>query len=112
MIGKEEKSRKLISLPEALEVLEKRKKAGALGYEQELAYDHAKKFAKLDAEDAKKLRTEMEKQGISEKAAIMVVNVMPAEQMQLKQILAYDKATYDEEIISKTMEAIAKASKK
>ena len=64
MIGKEQSEPEPISVVEAFEILEERKKEGELGYEQQLAYEHAKKFAKLSKEKAEKLEKELIELGL------------------------------------------------
>ncbi len=103
MIGKEQVAKRLASLPEALEILEKRKRGGELGYEQQLAYDYAKKFAKLDSGKASKLRKELEALELSEKTTASVLDIMPIDIMQLKQILATDKKILGEGVPEKIM---------
>ena len=100
MIGKEQKTQRLATISEALDVLEDRKKLGELGYEQQLAYEHAKKFSKLSVSNSNKLVNELKKLGISERVAVMITNVMPTELIQLKQILAMLKLKESEEKVA------------
>ncbi len=103
MIGKEQKTQRLATISEALDVLEDRKKLGELGYEQQLAYEHAKKFSKLSVSNSNKLVNELKKLGISERVAVMITNVMPTELIQLKQILAMEKNALEDGTDTKTM---------
>lgn len=101
MIGKHEKARRLATIPEVSEILEERKKDGDLGYEQQLAYEYAKKFAKVDKEKAEKLKEGIEGLGVSERTAIMIVNTMPVDVMQLKQILSNEKKVVEGDLAEK-----------
>ncbi|MCL5428081.1 MAG: DNA-directed RNA polymerase subunit F [Candidatus Marsarchaeota archaeon] len=104
----DEKSGKAISIPEALEILETRKKDGELGYEQQLSYEHAKKFAQLSADKANKLREELEGLGISAKSSVSLVNAMPTDVVQVKQVLAAEKTTPPDGTAEKALVIIEK----
>jgi DNA-directed RNA polymerase subunit F len=106
MIGKECELKRIAPIAEVLEILEERRKYGEFGYEQQLAYDYAKKFSKLESKQAEKLKEELKGLGISEKSAISIVNIFPAESAQLRQILASEKNTVEESIVNKTMETL------
>ncbi len=108
MIGKQELSKKPTTLSVALEVLEGRKEEGELGYEQKLAYDHAKKFSKIDSAAAAKMVKELEELGISEKVSIMIVDVMPIDLTQLKHILLNEKNAVEEETAVKILALVEK----
>ena len=108
MSGNNEKTSRLAPLTEALDILETRKKDGELGYEQLLSYEHAKKFAKLDEQTSKKLAKEIEALEISPRAAVSIADTMPAEVIQLKQILANEKKTVEPETVDKAMAIIEK----
>jgi DNA-directed RNA polymerase subunit F len=108
MSSNNDKHTRLASISEALETLETRKKDGDLGYEQTLAYEHAKKFAKLDTEKGKKMAKELEGLGLSAKAAVSIADTMPIDMLQLKQILANEKKTVEPETAEKAMAIIEK----
>src|SRR5437016_3330598 len=95
MIGKEKVSSRPVPISETLEVLEERKKAGELGYEQQLSYDHAKKFATIGKKEAKKLQDELEKFRISEKKIIKIIDIMPVNEVQLKNVLIGENVEED-----------------
>lgn len=101
MAGKNEKTVKIAPLSEALEILEKREKEGEFGYEQTLALDYAKKFSKVGVSEANKMKKQLEELGISEKIAVSIVNVMPMDVVQVKQILANEKKALEPEIADK-----------
>jgi DNA-directed RNA polymerase subunit F len=101
MAGKSEKTTKIATLPEALEILEKREKEGEFGYEQTLALDYAKKFSKITAGNTEKMKKELEELGISEKIAVSIINVMPMDLTQTKQILVNEKKALEPEVAEK-----------
>ena len=106
MIGKQSGEKKTVTMSEAAEVLEERKKDGELGYEQKLAFEHLKKFSKLGHADAKKLRAEIIDLGISEATATKVVDIIPVDLTQLKQVLIFEKKQLDEELVNSVMKAV------
>lgn len=106
MIGKASTDKRVVSLPETLDILEERKKGGELGYEQELAYEHAKKFSAISIEKAKKLKGELTDLGLSEKTAVKVVDVMPINEAQLRNVLIIEKKTVEEEMVKKILELV------
>ncbi len=108
MIGKGTSEKRLISIPEALEILEDRKKEGELGYEQELAYEYAKKLSKLEVKDSVKMKKDLEDLGFTDKAAIKIIDIMPLDLMQLKQTLIIEKKTFADDLLEKAMEIIEK----
>jgi DNA-directed RNA polymerase subunit F len=106
MVGRNGKIGKVATLPEALEILEKREKEGEIGYEQQLALEYAKKFTKLEPEKAAKMKKELEALGISEKIAVSITNIIPVDLMQLKQILANEKKELPPEVAEKAMAVV------
>ncbi|HUB92620.1 MAG TPA: RNA polymerase Rpb4 family protein [Candidatus Saccharimonadales bacterium] len=101
MSGKNERTTKIATLPEALEILTKREKEGEFGYEQTLALDYAKKFSKADSENVEKIKKQLMELEISEKIAISIINVMPMDVTQMKQILANEKKALEPEVADK-----------
>ncbi len=106
MIGKSETGKRPVDVAEALEILEERKKADKLGYEQELAYDHITKFPGAGPAAAKKMRKALEELGASEVSAIKISDIMPIDMAQLKHILAPEKKNFDEDDIRKMMDEV------
>ncbi|MGC8662516.1 MAG: RNA polymerase Rpb4 family protein [Candidatus Micrarchaeia archaeon] len=106
MIGKSQSEPEPISAVEALEVLNERKKEGELGFEQQRAYEDAKKFARLNKEKAEKLEKELTELGLSTKLAKKLIDIMPLNDMQLKQALIFDKRSFDEQTVAKVLERI------
>ncbi|MEM0086909.1 MAG: hypothetical protein QW774_02675 [Candidatus Micrarchaeaceae archaeon] len=111
MIGKERSEASIATIYDAYEILDKKKKDGELGYEQQLAYDHIGKIKKLSKEKAEKLANELEEAGLSKKAIAKIVEIMPINELQLKQVLIIERKTFAEEEIKKMLDTIAKYQK-
>jgi DNA-directed RNA polymerase subunit F len=80
----EKNDRKLLTIPEANQILQKidLEKADQI---QKRTLDYTTKFAKAQAEGAKKLRRELETQcGLSEEEAVELVNIMPKSLEELR----------------------------
>jgi DNA-directed RNA polymerase subunit F len=106
MIGKTPSEKATVTMSEASEVLEERKKEGELGYEQKLALEHVKKFSKLSSSEAKKLKKEIMDMGIGEAAATKVADIVPTDIIQLKQTLIIERKTVDEGTVQNIMKAV------
>ena len=104
-----DEKRKPASIPEALEILETRKKDGDLGYEQQLSYDHAKRFALISSDKAEKMRKELEELNLSPKTCVSIVDTMPTDIIQLKQILANEKNPVEEGVAEKAFALVEKS---
>ncbi len=108
MIGKNEDESSVVSTPFALDILEKRKKDGELGYEQQLAYDHASKLNMPSKVNAEKMQNELVEEGLSARGAVKVIDIMPINETQLKQVLVIEKKTHEEDTIKKVMAIVNK----
>ena|SRR5208337_1759974 len=106
MIGKSETGKRPVALAEALDILEDRKSADKLGYEQELAYDHIKKFSTVKAAGVKKMKEALAEFGVGDATAIKISDIMPIDISQLKHILVPEKKNFEEEDIRKMMEIV------
>jgi DNA-directed RNA polymerase subunit F len=106
MIGKEKSETKVATLAEVLEILEERKKVGDVGYEQQITEEYAKKFSKLSVSDARKMMKELAEFGIGEKTAAKVVEIMPNDLMQLKQVLLIEKKPVEEDTVNKIFDVV------
>ena len=108
MIGKEVEESRPVTLLEALDILEERKKGEDFGYEQQVTYEYGevlKKSVKMSKDKAVKMKKELEGLGLGEKTAVKIVDIMPINEMQLKQVLLIEKKTLEEDI-AKTMSAL------
>jgi DNA-directed RNA polymerase subunit F len=105
MIGKDSKRNGYVSLSEVLEILESRKKDKELTYEQQIAFEHATKFA--SAKSDSKIRKGLQELGIlSDQTVISILDVMPKNMALLKQILATEKRTFSDEEVKKVLSLI------
>lgn len=109
MIGKNHISGQPVTVSEAFDILEERKKAGELGYEQQISDEHAKKFKSISTEKAKKMQEDLTEIGeLSKKAVIKIIDVMPANDVQLINTLLIEKKTFEEETRKKILEIVNK----
>lgn len=106
MIGKESESESMVSLGEVKRILEDKKKDKELTYEQQLAYDHAKKFSGLEKGKEEKLRKALVELGASDKTAVRIMDVLPKSALTLRQILAHENKTFSDEDIGKMLAAV------
>ncbi|MEM2908048.1 MAG: RNA polymerase Rpb4 family protein [Candidatus Hadarchaeales archaeon] len=112
MIGKGVSNEKVITLAEVLEILEKQKKHGELGYGQRLTFDYAQKFAKLDAGKARELVGELLKLGnLKEHQAVALVDLMPETKEDIQLIFSKERVRLGEEDIQKILDLINKFRK-
>ena len=80
----EKTEKKLLTIPEANQILSKLdvEKADQI---QKRTLDYTTKFAKAQADSAKKLRKELETEcGLSEEEAVELVNIMPKSVVELR----------------------------
>ncbi|MEM0124614.1 MAG: hypothetical protein QXF41_03690 [Candidatus Micrarchaeaceae archaeon] len=112
MIGKERSEASVATVYDAFEILEKKKKEGGeLGYEQQLAYDHIAKIKKMSKEKAEKLAEELEEIGLSRKAIAKIIEIMPLNELQLRQVLIIERKQFADDEIKKMLDAIARYKK-
>jgi DNA-directed RNA polymerase subunit F len=98
----EVKETKIISIDEVIDVLEGKKNAEHT-YEQQLALQHAKKFAESKSK-SEKLKKELEGTGLlSERSIAKIIEVKPKNQMTLRQILANERKTFSDEEVAKIL---------
>jgi DNA-directed RNA polymerase subunit F len=106
MIGKGAEHEEPASLNEVLEILEQRKKDRELTYEQQLAYEHVKKFASGGKAKEEKLKKALKEAGLGDRAVMKVLDIMPKNIMTLKQILAHENRTFDDAELAKILASI------
>ncbi len=103
MIGSESKQTGLASIYDVASILEERKKASALTYEQQLALEHATKLVKGN-EQSKKTKNELGKLGtLSERSIVKLLEIMPKNTTLLKQVIAQEGKVFSEEELSKIL---------
>ncbi len=99
----EVKETKMVSIDEVIQVLEEGK-AADLTYEQQLALQHAKKFSATKAK-SDKVKKELESTGLlTDRSVIKILEIMPKNNMTLRQILAQERKTFSDEEVTKLLE--------
>ena len=89
---------KLVSYPEAKKLLEVKAEEKQLGYEQNNAAEHLKKFAKLSSKKAEEMMEELEKiQKLKDRHKINIVNFLPEDLDQLRILFAHEVVSLTEE---------------
>jgi DNA-directed RNA polymerase subunit F len=85
-----------VSLPEIKKILSEKSKEKELNYEQKMAYEHAKLFAKLTVLKAEKLKKELlEIEDITDEVATKIIDILP-NQIELELISEKNKCINDE----------------
>lgn len=99
-----------VTLAEVKELLEKAEQArGELTYEQKLALEHARRFARFSAADARKLMEElMQNPKVDLLSAIRIVDVVPAHPDDVRAIFAKARVNLDESELQKILESVQK----
>jgi DNA-directed RNA polymerase subunit F len=81
-----------ISLPEVLEILEKRMSENELKEGQKKMYEYVKKFSKIPADKAKEIIDKLMNQlNLTRDICVQIVNIMPTNIEELRSILPSDK---------------------
>ncbi|MFH1056403.1 MAG: RNA polymerase Rpb4 family protein [Candidatus Micrarchaeota archaeon] len=101
-------SQKPVLFPEALELLEERKKGGELGYEQQNTLQYLQSFSSLSAKQARALFKELVEAGLTEKQAALVCNLLPKREDLLKAVLTADKSDVSDERVKEVLKIVKK----
>ena len=108
MIGKKLIASKPVSLPVVKDALKERSEESALGYEQILAFEYAKKHAKISKTKAEKLSEELKAfEELNEEIIIKIIDLCPTDANKLRLLLPKTTKLKDEQL-----EEIAKLVKK
>ncbi len=100
---------KPVSRAEAKEIMLSREKEKELGYEQKLAVEHLKKFAKLKQEDAKKLADEISAvMRVNPETLAQILDMLPKTPDEVRMIFAKEKFSLKEDEITKIIEIVKK----
>lgn len=101
---------RLVPLADVKELLEKAEAArGELSYEQKLALEHARRFAKLSAEKATTLVQElMQNPKIEYGMAVRVADLAPTNIDDVRALFSKSRANLDEAEIQKILESVSK----
>ncbi len=98
MIGKKLLNTDPVSLAEAKELIESRKKEGELSYEQNLTLEYTKKFTKLSADDARALMNELAQMpNLTRRHAVELVDIFPKNLDELRLIFSKEHFTFTDE---------------
>ncbi|MCK4319798.1 hypothetical protein KAW38_04485 [Candidatus Micrarchaeota archaeon] len=89
-----------VPLSVVYKMLKKREKEGEIGYEQENALEHAKKFAGKEKEELE-LVENLKQMKIPAETAVNIVNVKPTKKDTLQSILIRENVELSEEEIKK-----------
>lgn len=99
-----------VTLAEVKELLEKAEQSrGELTYEQKLALEHARRFARFSAADARKLLEELtQNPKVDAATAIRIVDVAPAHPDDVRALFAKARVNLDESELQKILESVQK----
>lgn len=96
-----------LTLAEIKDLLLKEQEIRVLTMEQNYALEHAIKFSKLDAKDARKLANELaEMEPISEALACKLVDLMPKHADEVNAVFLKERISIDDEIISQILDKV------
>jgi DNA-directed RNA polymerase subunit F len=113
MVGRIQKDLKVIGLAQVKEILEKRAEEGEIGYEQQLALDYAKKFAKLTKEQTQELVDQlMQIEQMNLETAYKIADILPKFKETLLVILSKDRISLNDNEIDRIMNLIKEARDK
>ena len=101
---------KMTSLADVKELLEKAETdRGELSYEQKLALEHARRFARMSAAEAKKLIEEvMQNPKVDYSNAVRIADMCPSHPDDVRALFAKTRANLDESEIQKVLESVQK----
>lgn len=112
MIGKEISPGKPVPISLVKEILNKREKSGVeLHYEQKLALEYSRKFAKLEGAKAKTLAEELMGLGIprfKERHAVKITDILPADEEAVKALFAKESISLKKDQITQVIGVLAK----
>lgn len=107
MIGKGVSNEKPVTLAEVLDILEKVEKRGELGHEQRLAYDHAQKFSRLNADRARELVEKLvEALDIKHGQAVALADLMPETREDVELVFVKERKKLEEKEIDLVLELV------
>lgn len=114
MIGKKVLGVKPVSVFEVKEILKERLDENEKGeeptYEQNMAYDYAKRFVKLTPAKGKKLLEELLGLGFSEYLAFKIADILPEDMDELNLLVPRNEKV-PEETLKQALELVAKYQK-
>ncbi|MCR4336168.1 MAG: RNA polymerase Rpb4 family protein [archaeon] len=112
MIGKKIVSQKNLPLFELKQILSERNKDGELTYEQQAAFDYAKKFAKITPAKAEKLLKDLKGiEGLDEDFITKLIDILPTDLDTAKMIAYRTNPNLDDEKLKQIVELTSKHAK-
>jgi DNA-directed RNA polymerase subunit F len=101
--------KRCITLSEVKNILKKaQREREELIYEQKTALKHAEAFARLSVSKAKKLVEELLKEGLEEKHAYKITDLLPTHEDDIKMIFAKERVSPSGESIKKILDIVSK----
>ncbi len=111
MIGKKVVSMQNVALFEVKETLTERNKEGELTYEQQQAFDYAKKFCKITPAKGEKLLKELKEiEGLDEDFVTKAVDMLPQD-IDTARLISYKGSAITDERLKQVVELTAKYAK-
>lgn len=107
----EEQKETFVCLAKVKDILEEVKEKN---YEQKLAYEHVKKFSKIELKKAEALikeLSELEMRKLKDEQIIKIVDLMPKDIHDLRVILAKSQVPFKDEELEKVIEIVKKHEK-
>jgi len=107
------KDERIVNLNVVKKILGKRKKS-ELSYEQKMAYENARDFAKLTEKQAEELRKELaglEMRKLNDEFITKIIDIMPETVDDLKVILQSSKVSFKKQELEKIHEIVKKYAK-
>ncbi len=100
-------SEEYLTLAEIKELLQKEQEVRVLTMEQNYALEHAIKYARLDAKDARKLADELAGiEPVSEALACKLVDLMPKHEDEVNAVFLKERTTIDNSTISQILDKV------
>lgn len=115
MIGRKKIKEKYVSIPEAKELLLKRKEEGAketpeepIFYEARTSLEHAERFSRLSADKAKELKEKLIGlfEWLDERTATKLIDTMPKDYFDIKIVFAKEEHMPTKEEAEKILEIL------
>ncbi len=101
---------RIVTVNEALSLLEQRQKEGNLSYEQQNTLNYLEDLSKLDKKESEKMVKELKAAGLTEWQAVKVTDLLPRKEDELRIVIAGSGSVTDA-VLKKSFE-IAKEYRK
>jgi DNA-directed RNA polymerase subunit F len=109
MIGKQLKEQKAVSLADVMEIMEKRKGDGELGFEQQTTYDYLKARTLIEPKKAAHLVKDLLDDGkLSLESAIKVADILPKSESQLSVVVSKERHTFTKAELGEILKIVEK----